>query len=89
MNDWRLLFVVEESPTQTASAGSFDQVEIDDEDEEEEKKPAAKKPDAKKEKAVAEATIWEYAPKLDFDTFRDYYMLDHIFKGLICVDIYS
>ena len=44
------------------------------------KKPAAKKPDAKKEKAVAEATIWEYAPKLDFDTFRDYYMLDHIFK---------
>jgi len=43
------------------------------------KKPATKKPAAKKEKAVAES-VWEYAPKLDFDTFRDFYMLEHIFK---------
>lgn len=42
----------------------------------EKKKPAAKK----KEKAVAEGTVWEYAPKLDYDAFRNHYMLDHIFK---------
>jgi nicotinic acid mononucleotide adenylyltransferase len=41
----------------------------------EKKKPAGKK----KEKAVKES-VWEYAPKLDFESFRDYYMLDHIFK---------
>ena len=42
-------------------------------------KKAEKKPAKKKEKAVAES-VWEYAPKLDFDSFRDYYMLEHIFK---------
>jgi len=41
----------------------------------EEKKPAAKK----KAKAVAES-VWDYAPKLDLESFRDYYMLNHIFK---------
>jgi len=33
----------------------------------------------KKKESVHES-VWEYAPKLDFDTFRDFYMLNHIFK---------
>jgi len=37
------------------------------------------KKDSKKKKDVKES-VWEYAPKLDFDTFRDYYMLNQIFK---------
>lgn len=40
-----------------------------------------KKAPAKKEKAAAvKESVWEYAPKLDYDAFRDYYMLNHIFK---------
>jgi len=39
--------------------------------------PKAKKP--KKGESVHES-VWEYAPKLDFDSFRDFYMLNHIFK---------
>ena len=35
---------------------------------------------AKKKKASVKESVWEYAPKLDFDTFRDFYMLEHIFK---------
>jgi len=42
-------------------------------------KKAEKKPAKKKEKAVAES-VWDYAPKLDLESFRDYYMLEHIFK---------
>jgi len=42
--------------------------------------PPKKTKKPKKGEGVHEATVWEYAPKLDFDTFRDYYMLDHIFK---------
>ena len=34
----------------------------------------------KKKKAAVKESVWEYAPKLDYDSFRDYYMLDHIFK---------
>lgn len=39
------------------------------------------KPDkkAKKKESVHES-VWEYAPKLDFDSFRNFYMLNHIFK---------
>ena len=36
------------------------------------------KKDTKKKK-VSES-VWEYAPKLDYDSFRDYYMLNQIFK---------
>ncbi len=36
------------------------------------------KKDSKKKK-VSES-VWEYAPKLDYDSFRDYYMLNQIFK---------
>ncbi len=49
-------------------------------------KKESKKKDTKKKKTVKEGagwhsgTVWEYAPKLDFDSFRDYYMLDQIFK---------
>ncbi len=39
-----------------------------------------KKDTPKKKKPVKEGTVWEYAPKLDFVAFRDYYMLDQIFK---------
>jgi len=42
--------------------------------------PPKKTKKPKKGEGVHEATVWEYAPKLDFDAFRDYYMLDHIFK---------
>ena len=41
-------------------------------------KKESKKKDTKK-KSVKES-VWEYAPKLDYDSFRDYYMLDQIFK---------
>ena len=37
------------------------------------------KHDDKKKKDVKES-VWEYAPKLDFQSFRDYYMLNQIFK---------
>ena len=37
----------------------------------------AKKP--KKGESVHES-VWDYAPKLDYDSFRDYYMLNQIFK---------
>ena len=39
--------------------------------------PKAKK--GKKGESVHES-VWTYAPKLDFDAFRDYYMLNHIYK---------
>ena len=39
--------------------------------------PKAKK--GKKGESVHES-VWSYAPKLDFDAFRDYYMLNQIFK---------
>ncbi len=39
--------------------------------------PKAKK--GKKGESVHES-VWEYAPILDFEAFRDHYMLDHIFK---------
>jgi hypothetical protein len=42
-------------------------------------KKESKKKDTKK-KNVKEGTVWEYAPKLDFEAFRDHYMLDQIFK---------
>ena len=34
----------------------------------------------KTKKSIKELTLWEYAPKLDADSFRDFYMLNHIFK---------
>jgi len=49
-------------------------------------KKESKKKDTKKKKTVKEGagwhsgTVWEYAPKLDFEAFRDHYMLDQIFK---------
>ena len=42
------------------------------------KKPAKTK--AKEKAKAVKESVWEYAPKLDFESFRDYYMLDHIFK---------
>lgn len=35
---------------------------------------------SRKKSEVHESSVWEYAPKLDFETFRDYYMLNHIYK---------
>jgi nicotinic acid mononucleotide adenylyltransferase len=35
---------------------------------------------SKKKSEIHEHSVWEYAPKLDFDTFRDYYMLNQIYK---------
>lgn len=35
---------------------------------------------SKKKSEIHEQSLWEYAPKLDFDAFRNHYMLDHIFK---------
>ena len=35
---------------------------------------------SKKKSEIHEQSLWEYAPKLDFDSFRNHYMLDHIFK---------
>ncbi len=35
---------------------------------------------SKKKSEIHEQTLWEYAPKLDYDAFRNHYMLDHIFK---------
>ena len=43
--------------------------------------PKSKKP--KKGEGLHEwlnESVWEYAPKLDYENFRDYYMLNHIFK---------
>lgn len=40
--------------------------------------PKAKK--GAKAKSTVHESVWEYAPKLDFDSFRDYYMLNHIYK---------
>ena len=34
---------------------------------------------SKKDESVHES-LWTYAPKLDFDAFRDHYMLNHIYK---------
>ena len=42
--------------------------------------PPAKAKKPKKGEGIHESTVWEYAPKLDFETFRDYYMLNHIYK---------
>ena len=41
--------------------------------------PKPDKKSKKKGESVHES-VWEYAPKLDFSTFRDHYMLNHIFK---------
>jgi hypothetical protein len=41
--------------------------------------PKAKK-GAKAKASTVHESVWEYAPKLDFASFRDWYMLDHIFK---------
>lgn len=42
--------------------------------------PPKAKGKKKKEESIHEQSLWEYAPKLDFDAFRNHYMLDHIFK---------
>ena len=42
--------------------------------------PPKKDKKTSKKKSVKEGTVWEYAPKLDFEAFRDHYMLDQIFK---------
>ena len=39
-----------------------------------------KKKSKSKKKNVKEGSVWEYAPKLDFNAFRDHYILDNIFK---------
>ena len=31
-------------------------------------------------KTTKKESVWDYAPKLDYDSFRDFYMLDQIFK---------
>ena len=41
--------------------------------------PPKKDKKSSKKKSVKES-VWEYAPKLDYDSFRDYYMLNQIFK---------
>ena len=41
--------------------------------------PPTKGKKPKKGEGIHES-VWQYAPKLDFDSFRDYYMLNHIFK---------
>lgn len=41
--------------------------------------PPSKSKKSKKEESIHES-VWEYAPKLDFDAFRNFYMLNHIFK---------
>ena len=33
-----------------------------------------------KKKTTKKESVWEYAPKLDYDSFRDFYMLNQIFK---------
>jgi len=35
---------------------------------------------SKKKSEIHEQSVWEYAPILDYEAFRDHYMLDHIFK---------
>lgn len=42
--------------------------------------PPPKAKGKKKGESIHEQSLWEYAPKLDFDAFRNHYMLDHIFK---------
>ena len=42
--------------------------------------PAKAKKGAKEKASTVHESVWEYAPKLDFASFRDWYMLDHIFK---------
>lgn len=42
--------------------------------------PPPPKPKGKKKTESIHESVWEYAPKLDFDTFRNFYMLQHIFK---------
>ena len=37
------------------------------------------KKDSKK-KTTKKESVWDYAPKLDYDSFRDFYMLNQIFK---------
>lgn len=41
--------------------------------------PPPKPKKGKKGESIHES-VWQYAPKLDFDAFRNHYMLDHIFK---------
>ena len=41
--------------------------------------PKSNKTKKTKDKMKKEA-VWEYAPKLDYDSFRDFYMLNQIFK---------
>ena len=33
-----------------------------------------------KKKTTKKESVWDYAPKLDYDSFRDFYMLNQIFK---------
>ena len=37
-------------------------------------------PPPKKGKTTKKESVWDYAPKLDYDSFRDFYMLNQIFK---------
>jgi len=37
-------------------------------------------PKGQKKKTTKKESVWDYAPKLDYDSFRDFYMLDQIFK---------
>lgn len=42
--------------------------------------PPPKKGKKKDVKEWFGESLWEFAPKLDYNTFRDFYMLEHIFK---------
>ena len=42
--------------------------------------PPPKKSKKKDVKEWLEESLWEIAPKLDYENFRDFYMLNHIFK---------
>jgi len=37
-------------------------------------------PPKKGKKSTKKESVWDYAPKLDYDSFRDFYMLNQIFK---------
>ena len=37
-------------------------------------------PPKKEKKGTKKESVWDYAPKLDYDSFRDFYMLNQIFK---------
>ena len=37
-------------------------------------------PPKKDGKKKVKESVWDYAPKLDYDSFRDYYMLNQIYK---------